>query len=275
MLEKLKHVNSQGETLDFLSLGIYINYNELRDFEWSAETENDLITKIKRGVVNKTIPFIFYCDEDEAVNIKNQFYEHFEKDVINLKPGYFEINEYRYYCYVTKNKKSNYLKSKRYLEIEVQITSDQPKWVKERTYSFIPKPNNAFITAENKTYPYVYEYTYGESDGIGEMIIDSLGESDFKIIVYGPVANPSIMIGEYLYNVDCDIGISEYLSIDSKTREIFITDISGNKINVFDKRNKENYIFQKIKPGNIPVIWSGGFGFGVIVFDERSEPKWI
>lgn len=275
MLEKLKHINSQGEVLDFLPLGIYINYNELRNFEWSVETENDLITEIKRGVVNKTIPFIFYCDEDDAVYIKNQFYEHFEVDVINKKPGYFEINDYRYYCYVTKSKKSNYLKSKRYLEIELQITSDQSKWIKENIYSFTPKQNDSSITDKNKTYPYTYEYMYGNSEGIGEIIIDSLGESNFKIIIYGPVSNPSIMIGDYLYSVNCDVDISEYLLIDSKNREIFITDNIGNKINVFDKRNKENYIFKKIKRGNNQVIWSGGFGFDVIVFDERSEPKWI
>lgn len=275
MLENFKHINSQGEVLDFLSLGIYANENELRDYEWSVTTENNLIAGFSRGVVNRTIPFMFYCNEDKAVEIKNQFYEHFDIDIITFKPGYFQINEYKFYCYITQNKKSNYLRSKRYLEIEIQVTSDRPSWVKEDIYSFFGNQVTNIKADSEKMYSYSYPYTYGRNLGSSELLLDTLGSNEFKLIVYGPVSNPSITIGENLYNVNIDLNVSEYLTIDSKEREIYVTDIYGNKENVFNKRNKENYIFSKINKGNQSVLWSGGFGFDIIIYDERSEPKWI
>ena len=43
MLDKFTHTNSKGETLDFLSLGIFANENELRDYEWSYTTSSAFI----------------------------------------------------------------------------------------------------------------------------------------------------------------------------------------------------------------------------------------
>ena len=95
------------------------------------------------------------------------------------------------------------------------------------------------------------------------------------MIVYGPVNNPSVTIGNHLYNVNCEVDSSEYLVIDSIEREIYIISNFGEKKNVFNKRNNESYIFQKINHGINSVIWSGGFGFDITVYDERSEPEWI
>lgn len=59
MLDRIIHVNSNNEVLDFSSLGMYVNYNDLRDFEWQVKTKNDRITGFYKGVVKKTIPFVF------------------------------------------------------------------------------------------------------------------------------------------------------------------------------------------------------------------------
>ena len=72
MLEKFTHTNSNGETLDFVSMGIYINYNQLRDYEWDVTIENNRIKGFSRGVVKKTIPFVFAVNESQANIIKNK-----------------------------------------------------------------------------------------------------------------------------------------------------------------------------------------------------------
>lgn len=272
MREKLRHVNSENEIIDFHDLGILINYNELRDYEWSVESENDYITGFTRGVVKKTIPFIFYCSESQANEIKNIFYEHFEKDIINRKKGYFMIGDYRYYCYLTKSKKSDYLSSKRLLNLSIEITTDQSFWVRENIYSYM---KDIYVSEENKKYPYFYDYVYGEVSGTSEINADILKACDFKLIIYGPVSNPQISINGHLYNVKCDVNLSEYLIIDSQQRTINIVKNNGENINVFNKRNFDSNIFERIKPGASVVSWSGGFGFDLIIYDERSEPKWI
>ena len=124
MRENLIHVNSRNEVLDFKKLGTLVNYNELRDYEWSYSSENNVITGFTKGIVKKTIPFVFFTNEDKADEIKNKFYEHFDVDVLSKEPGYFKIGDYKYYCYLTKSKKTNYLIDKRYLELSVEITTD-------------------------------------------------------------------------------------------------------------------------------------------------------
>ena len=74
MRDRITHTNSKGEVFDFVELGIYINYNDLRDYEWEVMTDNNRITGFKRGIATKTIPFVFAVDEKKATEIKNAFY---------------------------------------------------------------------------------------------------------------------------------------------------------------------------------------------------------
>lgn len=270
MLERFKHVNSAGDVLDFLGLGIYANANELRDYEWNVLSDNDIITGFTRGVTTKVIPFVFYCDSSKAIEIKNKFYEHFEIDVLNNLPGYFDINGYHYYCYLTKSSKNDYLISKRMLKIEVEVTSDKASWIKEDVHSFGVSRGSS----GSKTYQYKYSYVYGKAPGNEEITNDSLKASDFKIVIYGPVTSPSIAIGGHIYSVDVDVSNAEYLVIDSLMRKVYVNTISGNELNVFNKRNFDSYIFEKIPPGFNLVTWTGEFGFDLTIYDERSEPKW-
>ena len=95
MLDRITHINSNNETLDFTSLGIFVNYNDLRNFEWIVKSNNNRITGFYKGIVKKTIPFVFLvANQQKANEIKNQFYEHFEIDILKKEKGYFEINGY-------------------------------------------------------------------------------------------------------------------------------------------------------------------------------------
>ena len=78
-----------------------------------------------------------------------------------------------------------------------------------------------------------------------------------------------------MYQVDCEVGEGEYLTVDSTTKKIFVTKNDGTIVNCFNSRNKNSYIFEKIPSGNNAVTWSGEYGFDVILMEERSEPKWI
>ena len=272
MLDKMIHVNNRGDILDFLKLGIFINSNELRNYEWLATKTSDTISTFTKGVTNRVIPFVFFCDSDMANQIKDTFYEHFEVDILDMEPGYFEINGYRYYCYLTKSKKSDYLLSKKRLTLKVEIMTDQPYWIKENRMSF--SVDSVQPVFDSKMFPYHYSYIYGKTPGNESITNDSMKPSHFRFVIYGPISNPSISISGHTYNVNCEVSNSEYLVIDSRTREIYIMTISGEKENVFNKRNFESYIFEKIPVGYSLVAWSGGFGFDLIIYDERSEPKW-
>ena len=129
---------------------------------------------------------------------------------------------------------------------------------------------NSFIYSEyGADHPYDYSYDYAISIN-GRMIrCDSVGKNEFRILIYGTAVNPSITIGGHKYAINGTIGEKETLLIDSITKTITLTTATGNKVNWFDKRGRDSYIFEQIPAGNHPVLWSGDFGF-----EKRSEPRW-
>ena len=123
-------------------------------------------------------------------------------------------------------------------------------------------------------YPYEYNLEYGVQIGGRSIANSSYTGNAFRIVIYGAVINPTIIIGGHPYTVNGAVGEGETLTIDSMTKTITLTTASGSKINYFDKRDRQNYIFQPIQPGQNAVAWSGDFGFELTVIEERSEPKW-
>ena len=86
--------------------------------------------------------------------------------------------------------------------------------------------------------------------------------------------NPKIHIAGHTYEVNCEIGADEYLTIDSLDKTIVLKKNDGTTVNCFNLRNRDSYIFQTIPQGKNVVLWDNSFGFDVILFEERSEPKW-
>lgn len=123
-------------------------------------------------------------------------------------------------------------------------------------------------------YPYEYDLEYGVQTGGRNITNDTFTGNAFRILIYGAVINPTITIGGHAYTVNGAVGEGETLTIDSMTKTITLTTANGTKINYFDKRDRQNYIFQPIQPGQNAVTWSGDFGFELTVIEERSEPKW-
>jgi phage-related protein len=94
------------------------------------------------------------------------------------------------------------------------------------------------------------------------------------MIINGACVDPAIYIGDHLYQVYCTVNEGEYLTIDSTSKTIILTANDGTQTNVFNSRNKDSYIFEKVKSGKNDVSWSGTFTFEIIILEERSEPKW-
>ena len=123
-------------------------------------------------------------------------------------------------------------------------------------------------------YPYDYPYDYAISIARGNIMCDSIGSSNFRLLIYGEAVNPSVVIGGHNYAINGTIAKGETLLIDSVNRTITLTTAQGNKINWFDKRGRSDYIFEPIPAGMNGVNWSGDFGFDLTIIEKRSEPKW-
>lgn len=270
MHEKITHTNSNNETLDFTALGILVNYNDLRDYEWGIKTKNDKITGFYKGVVKKTIPFVFCVDEHEADEIKNRFYEHFEIDVLQKRKGYFEINGYKYYCFAVKSVKSNYLINKRYLRINVGIATDDSYWIKETSYTADFSSSSARTVTK---YPFTYPFTYSVPKTVN-VVNDSFTDTDMIMRIYGRCTNPIINISDNTYQLYVTLNAEEYAEIDTFKKTITKYSSNGVRSNIFNSRNKNYDTFRKIPQGSFDITTVGVEKVDIVLIERRGEPRW-
>ena len=253
MLDKIKHTNSNNETLDFTSLGIFANYSDLRDFEWSVKTNNNRITGFYKGVVTKTIPFVFLVDQQKANEIKNQFYEHFEIDILKKEKGYFEING-----------------DKRLLYLSVEITTDDSYWIRETSY--IVDFSSSSSRAVTK-YPFAYPFTYSVPKTVN-IVNESFTDTDMIMRIYGRCTNPIINISDNTYQLYVTLNAEEYAEIDTFKKTITKYSSNGVQSNIFNSRNKSYDAFKKIPQGSFDITTVGVEKVDIVLIERRGEPRW-
>lgn len=138
MLDRFIFENHLGQRFEGLPNSVYLNYNDLRDYSWSYDTINSRISRFHRPVKDRKIPLVVYCQSDEeAIAVKNRLMDLAEADIAAVLPGKVYIGDYYTNGWITASKKSNYLINKRYCEIELTLTSDDPAWYREQTHVFV------------------------------------------------------------------------------------------------------------------------------------------
>lgn len=137
MLEKFIFENHLGQRFEGLPNGVYLNYNDLRDYSWSYDTINSKISRFYRAVKSRKIPLVVKCaSDDEATAVKNRLLELAEVDIAEKLPGKIFVGEFYTNGYITASKKSEYLITKQLCKIELTLTSDDPAWYREQTHVF-------------------------------------------------------------------------------------------------------------------------------------------
>ena len=274
MLEQLKYKNHMNEVFEFGRDGIFVDTNELHDYEWSVTKKNNKITAMSYQITNKKLPIVIICEtEAKGVAAKNRLLEVTEKDVLALKHGQIIIGDYYFRCFVTKSQKKDYLTTKRYMTVTLTLTSDFPYWVKETTHTFRKLGEDQ---SGGKNLDFAHDYPFDFSSGMGNEKLNNTGfvGTNFRLTLYGPCLDPGVYINGHLYQVFCELYQGDYLTIDSITKKITKIANDGTVSNLFNLRNRDSYIFEKIPPGQNTVIWDGDFGVDVTLLEERSEPRW-
>ena len=265
--------NHLGQRFEGLPNRVYLNQSDLRDYSWSFDTINNRISRFYRDTTSRKIPLVVYCKSgDEAVSVMNRLHELAEADIVEMIPGKIIVGDYYTTGYITASVKSNYLIRRKYCKIELTLTSDDPAWYREHTHPFLPGTENGFIGGVD--YPFDYRFDYALSMNGRKIVCNSVGSSAFKMLIYGEATNPAVVINGHTYTVNGTIAKGETLLIDSLNKTITLTTASGKKINWFDKRGREEYIFEPLPAGQSTITWSGAFGFDLTVVEKRSEPKW-
>lgn len=275
MLEQLKYKNHMNEVFEFGKDGIFVDMNDLHDYEWTVTKKGNRIASLDRSISKRKLPVTIICDtEEQGIAARNKLLEVTEKDVLALRHGQVILGDYYFKCFVTKSEKSNYLTTKRYMTLTLTLTSDFPYWVKESTFRFLQLGAAYSVGGQNLDMGFDQPFDY--HSGMENKILNNTGfvGTNFRMIIYGECSNPSVYVSGHLYQVNCEVGVNEYLTIDSVAKKVYLTANDGTVTNVFNLRNRDSYIFEKIQPGQNTVTWEGGFGIDIILLEERSEPKW-
>lgn len=272
MLERMTFKNHMGETIDFGSGGLYLNCNELHSYKWNYSAKNNKISYFSRDVQEKKLPIVIVPSNDrtEGNDIMNRLMELGDRDVLAKEPGRITVGEYYLDCFLFGNEKSKYDLRLGVFYSDLTVVTDKPAWIKETTFIF----NDGTAVGGFLDFPHDFAYDFTSPGKLQRLVNPSFNDSDFKMIIYGEVTDPVIYIGGHEYSVTGYVGAREYIEIDSREKTVVKVDNYGNKTNWFGRRNKESYIFQKIPQGVSPVSWQGTYRFDIILFEERSEPKW-
>ena len=274
MLEKFTYTNHLGEVINFGEAPYFASHTDLRDYKWSYDKE---LTRFNRDTVTKTLEVILVGSEEEADKAKNALYEIIEKDVLAMKKGTFKVGDYEMSAFVYGSKKTNYLTSKRLMIVELAVVTDTPQWKTQKDFKFTANTELEVIEyGRNYTEKREFPYGYSHSQLNARVDNDSFFECGFRMVIYGPVTNPTITIGDNIYRVDVTVSTGEYLEIisDGTTKTITLHRTGNVKEDCFAKRYKKQSVFAKIKTGVNQVDWDNTFAFDLTLLVERSEPKW-
>lgn len=275
MLENFIFENHLGQRFEGLANGVYLNSNDLRDYNWSYDTINSRISRFYQKTTNRKLPLTVICKTDEeAVKVKNRLMEIAEVDIEAMLPGKIIIGDYYTNGYITASVKSNYMIKKRYCKIVLTLTSEDPCWYRKELYSLFPGKSTDSGLSTEKDYPRGYPWDYVSPQSTNRIVCDSVRNNAFTLKIYGEITNPAVTIGGHLYAVNGIVKAGESLLIDSLTKTITLTKATGEKENWFDTRNRSSYIFEPIPPGQHLVVKNGSFGVDLTVIEKRSEPKW-
>lgn len=274
---KIYYENSQGVQLDLLKSPYRLQTGNIFDYKWSYSHRATVrkTAKIKgfsKDLEEKNLLLSILNYEKQAYyNAINFFAQTTEFDVVNNSPGKLYVGDMYLRCFIIASEKTEWESGIELLDNEITLVIDYPFWIKEHPYYF---KISDVTSVNNKRYANKYAYRYANGLNNTYLINEHYAECNFRLNIYGPCVKPSVYIGEYEYHVDTVLEAGEYLEIDSAAETVTKILNSGIKVNAFHYRSFENSVFRPIQVGRQEVFWDGKFDFDIILFEERSEPKW-
>lgn len=288
----------------WMQTGDFLNYS------WDYSLSGKRIKKLEKTIQEKEFTItVFGKTETEYGKNVDSLYEAFEKDVIKNIPGKLYFGEYYLPCFIFASEKEDWEGGCYSMDNTLSLIETVPFWRRETTYQFLPEnidsnpgsqtpviTGNVFTGDDIENHAALREFEfdflrrntrkirYPQFDLAFDFIkiygkrtinnTEAFSESDFVLTVYGFVETPYILIAGHPYVIDATIYEGERVIIDSAAGTIKKIGRLGEETNLYNSRGKEYSVFQKIPPGIQTVSWSGGFGFDLLLYDDRSEPKW-
>lgn len=276
---EIKYVCSNGEEYNLIGDKMRATSGYFHAYEWKPNTtEREMgvtVNAFEKEPVTYDITLTVRGKEKERKQILNKLTNAFEYDVVNLTPGRIYYGEYYINGYVKKSSNEVSSENNSRTDCKIEIYCPYPFWSMEQQESFYPDSANKGKPYTFLDYPIMYNYDYSrKSAGTQNWIIDHFRDNNFEMVIYGPCADPRILINGYPYQIYETLEAGEYILIASREKTITKHLRNGTVQNIFAKRAKDKSVFALIPSGVLTLNWSGEFGFDIKVYKERSVPEW-
>lgn len=260
-----------GEPIELDGPLVYVGTADgLRGRAWSYDLGRRGISYQTRGA--REVPITASALDMAAVDVMRHA---FDSDVAAGKPGVLVSGEWSIRSYVVKSEPS--LISKNIVHLDLTVVLADGTWRRKRTAQFTPSSASA---AGGLNYPHNHLHNYSPQRTLASVVNDSTTASDVIITVYGPAANPYVVIGDNRYQVDASVPAGGYMVIDGVEKSIKVVASNGDTSDVFDAgvrgsgKGSGEYVFEKLPPGYRQISWANGFGFDLVWFEEEGELPW-
>lgn len=274
---KIYYINSQGKKLDFNSYPFkMLSSSSIFDYSWKYEFSTyNRVKRIKRTTKTFTVSIVVYGKTfEEYMSNLTELFEVLDKDCITETAGRLYCDEYYVKCFFAKSVKPKKVLGTLQTTVNFTVVIDGSGWIREKQYLIKPYMEGVSETTGGD-FAHDYPMDYARELPTKRIVNDGIAPVNFELVVYGPCENPEIVIGGNMYKVNTSLVAGEYMKVNSITKKVYKVKANGEQISVFNLRDRDNYIFEKIVPGINDVSWDGTFGFDITILEERSEPKWI
>jgi len=276
----LKYINHRGAELDLSDWPLVLQSDSLFDYEWQYNATNTgsqggSISSFYRDVsVIEAALCVYSTSNVEFAAAMNRFFDVVETDVAATRPGRLVLPDNYYFpCYIVASHESGWRQGIRTNMKGIKIVSEYPWWCLNVDYSFGPNSDAAMIEYDFLDYPVDYDIDYSVFRSIKFVQNNSIEPANFRMVIFGPVENPVIRIGENIYQIEIQLYANEWVTIDSRDRTIIYHHAAGYDEPAFNSRQKAVSIFNPI-PTGFNVITEVNCFFNITIYEGRSAPIW-
>lgn len=271
---EITYTNSKNDTISLgKESGVWLDENELFNYEWDYVTAQRKLVAISRDVVEIPVKLLFLNGFDDSVI--NRFLQVMDYDARMKSPGTLSVNGYERKGVFVSASTEDYMYKQGLMYREMRFLALEQDWT--RRYVETIKPTTTSTEVQLK-YPHDYPHDYGGSPAPQQFNNPSAFPSEFLLRIYGPCSDPYLIINGNLYAVNCTVVDGGFLVIDSTNREaIYNYNAAGVAQNVFDAatmgaEGSGSYIYELIQPGINSISWPNNFKIDIEMIESVSVP---
>lgn len=164
------------------------------------------------------------------------------------------------------------------VELTLTIALLDGAWWRLRTVSLMPGSGSGDASGLGYNYGYNHDYTKPQSGG--RIDNQSLVACKPRLVFYGAVTDPYIIIAGNKYQVTGSVASGARIEVDGRDMTVKMVTSDGTVTDKFSSALRGSgegggqYIFQPIPPGVSGVTWDDSFGVDVCWYEEEGEPPW-